>query len=85
MQTRNWSTPMVAVILVVLAGLPGRSAAQEPSALQKLPRSADGRPDLQGVWHRVVHRRDSGVVRGAVSERYREPCCEEAACLSRLR
>ena len=51
MQTRNWSTPMVAVILVVLAGLPGRSAAQEPSALQKLPRSADGRPDLQGVWH----------------------------------
>ncbi len=50
MRTRSWSVSMVAVIVVGLAGLSGQSVAQEATDGQ-LPRSSDGRPDLQGVWH----------------------------------
>ena len=39
-----------ATLVVLLAGLPTNSSAQDATA-EALPRTLDDRPDLQGVWH----------------------------------
>ena len=39
-----------ATLVVLLAGLPTNSSAQDATA-EVLPRTLDDRPDLQGVWH----------------------------------
>ena len=39
------------LLVVVLTGLPATTAAQDAPGAEQLPRSADGRPDLHGVWY----------------------------------
>ncbi len=51
MLTHFGSTPLFAVVVAMLAGLPATVAAQDAQAAQDVPRRSDGRPDLHGVWH----------------------------------
>lgn len=72
--------PVAATVLLVgvLTGLPGTTAAQNAPGAQQLPRSPDGRPDLHGVWFFNTTRPLQRPERLADKERYTE---EEHAAL----
>lgn len=42
---------VLAVVVLAVLGATADTAAQEPQTPTPLPRTTDGRPDMQGVWH----------------------------------